>query len=151
MNPNPAPDREIQPADPAARKKAIWIALGAISLACLLALVLYFQEDRMNQWLSENADTLVRQPGIVFAVVFLAMLPLVGMAAYMFNQANRIIRAQRIPPPGQKVIKDTPVITGRKAVRQGRLLKVLTVFMGLFFMLVPFWIVLILMTLNKSI
>ena len=144
-------DSEIQLADPAARKRAIWIAIVAISAAGVLALVAHFKEGQVVAWLTENSDTMIRQPGIVFAVVFIAMLPLVCFSAYMFNQARKIIRSERIPPPGQKVIKDTPVITGRKALRQGRILRILTIIMTVFFLLVPFWVVMILMTLSKSI
>jgi hypothetical protein len=45
-----------------------------------------------------------------------------GPAVYLILIGARIIRSQRIPYPGQKVIRDTKVIEGKKAVFRGRLL-----------------------------
>jgi hypothetical protein len=46
----------------------------------------------------------------------------IGPSAYLIIVGNRIIRSRRIPYPGQKVIRDTKVIEGKKAVFRGRLL-----------------------------
>ena len=150
MNQSSAPETEIQPADPAARARAIWTIVAVTALAGSLVLALQFREEQINDWVAENTQALVQHPGIVFLITFVLMLPLVGAAIYMYRLADRIVRAQRMPPPGQKVIKDTPVITGRKAVRQGRGLKVMASLMGLFGLLLPFGLTLILMLLNKS-
>ena len=150
MNAPQLPESDIQPADPAARKRAVWFVLFVAVLGGALALALVFREAQINQWLNQNAEILIQQPGIIYSVLFIAMLPLTGGAVYMYRLADRIIRSQRMPPPGQKVIKDTPVITGRKAVRQGRGLKFLSTLMGLIGLLLPFGIVVMLMMLQKS-
>lgn len=151
MNQSPTPEQEIQPADPAARKRALWIVFASLALVLVLALVAYGKEDPVEKWLSENTEAIASSPGIVFIVTFILMTPIIGGAIHTYRLAGRIVQSQRIPPPGQKVIKDTPVITGRKAVRQGRGLKLMAALMGLFGLLLPFGLTLILMMLNKSI
>lgn len=151
MNQSPKPEQEIQPADPGARKRALWIVFVSIGLALILALVTFFKEDQIEQWLTVNAEAIASSPGIVLIVTLLLMTPILAGAIQMYRLAGRIVQSQRMPPPGQKVIKDTPVITGRKAVRQGRGLKFMAALMGLFGLLLPFGLTLILMMLNKSI
>ncbi len=43
-----------------------------------------------------------------------------------------------MPYPGQKVIKDTPVIRGAQAVQRGRIIQAIAVVMGLVSLALPF-------------
>ncbi len=61
-------------------------------------------------------------------VIMCAMFVFVGPACYLIVIGRRIISSQRMPYPGQKVIHDTKVITGKRAVLRGRLL----LFLGIF-------------------
>jgi len=54
-------------------------------------------------------------------------VPLIALAVYVWTLAKKIIRAREFPPPGLRVLWDTPVITGEKAFARGRLLQVFAV------------------------
>lgn len=49
----------------------------------------------------------------------------IGPACYLMVVGRRIIFSKRFPFPGQKVIRDTKIIEGKKAVRRGRMLFIL--------------------------
>ncbi len=67
-------------------------------------------------------------------VIMCAMFAFVGPACYLVVIGRRIIASQRMPYPGQKVIHDTKVITGKRAVLRGRLL----LFLGIFGICIAF-------------
>jgi hypothetical protein len=46
---------------------------------------------------------------------------------YLFTFGRRVVRAQRFPPPGQSVVRDTKIILSNEAVRRGRVLQCLAV------------------------
>ncbi len=48
--------------------------------------------------------------------------------------------AGRYPPPGLRVVRDTPVVVGEAAGRRGRLLQVFAVVMGLAGLLLAFFL-----------
>lgn len=148
---SPEPDIEIQIADPAARKRAIWLVFALIAIAGVIVFFLNSRESQINQWMANNAQSWVARPEILWLTAFVLTLPLLGGAVYVYRQGIRIVQAQRIPAPGQKVIKDTPVITGKKAIRQGRAMKFMAILMALFALGVPFGLVLIVMTLQTGI
>jgi hypothetical protein len=59
---------------------------------------------------------------------------ILGPSLYLIIVGRRIIGAQRMPYPGQKVIHDTKVISGRPAVLRGRLL----LYLGILGILISF-------------
>jgi hypothetical protein len=61
----------------------------------------------------------------------LLLAPLLAFAAYLWSLGGKVVRAQEFPPPGRRVIRDTPLITGEKAVSRGRLRKVLALACGI--------------------
>jgi hypothetical protein len=61
---------------------------------------------------------------------FVFMLPLAGAALHLWSLGARVVRAARFPPPGLAVVRDTPVLTGEKAVVRGRLLRGLALVIG---------------------
>ena len=46
--------------------------------------------------------------------------PLVAFAVYLWSLGAKVLRARQFPPPGYRVIRDTPVIGGQAAVLRGR-------------------------------
>lgn len=146
----PSEEVEIQPADPAARARALWLVLIILIFGGALLVALYFHEERISEWARENLVQLAQQPTFLFLVVFVLMLPLVGVAVHVYRLASRVVKSKRMPPPGQKVIKDTPIITGSKAVRQGRSMQVMAVIMAIIGVLLPFGLAIILMMLQKG-
>jgi hypothetical protein len=67
-------------------------------------------------------------------VIMCAMFVFVGPACYLIVIGRRIIASQRMPYPGQKVIHDTRVITGKRAILRGRML----LFLGIFGIFIAF-------------
>ena len=56
--------------------------------------------------------------------------PLVAFAVYLWSLGAKVLRVRQFPPPGYRVIRDTPVISGQAAELRGRALKVLAVRLG---------------------
>ena len=53
------------------------------------------------------------------------------LPSYLWSLGAKVLRARQFPPPGYRVIRDTPVIGGQAAVLRGRGLKVLAVCLAL--------------------
>ena len=52
-------------------------------------------------------------------------------AALRFVQEGaKVLRAEQFPPPGYRVIRDTPVIGGQAAMSRGRALQMLALWLG---------------------
>lgn len=129
---------EVQAADPAARKRAIWLVGAAVLLGLgLLGLDLYYQEQTENIFRA-IALHFIDRPQMMFFALLVLVLPMVAVSVYIFVQAARIVKSERMPYPGQKVIRDTAVLTGKEAVQRGRAIQFLAVFMTIFSLLVPF-------------
>ena len=60
-----------------------------------------------------------------------ACLPVFVLATWMWLHGGRIRESRRYPPPGAKVIRDTPVAHGEVARARGLALRVLAVLLGL--------------------
>jgi len=60
---------------------------------------------------------------VVLVVLFLSVIPL---AAYLFTVGRKIMKNERFPPPGMKVITDAKVVEGKKVRIQGQVMVVLS-------------------------
>ncbi len=121
------PDREEwQPADPAARRRAI-----RLLLACALVgfAVLALVEDRQNavvDWVLEEPESTadrLRVVGAAAGAVF--TFPSAMVAFYMMRLARRIAVARRFPPPGAQPVRDTRILRDAAADRVALALRVL--------------------------
>jgi hypothetical protein len=63
---------------------------------------------------------------LIFALCF---VPALAAAAWMWSFGTRVVRGDRHPPEGTKLIHDTPVVRGAAARRHGRVYQALA---GLF-------------------
>jgi len=61
--------------------------------------------------------------GVALVVLFLSIIPL---AAYLFTVGRKMMKYERFPPPGMKVITDTKVVEGEKVRIQGQVMVVLS-------------------------
>ncbi|HUI92435.1 MAG TPA: hypothetical protein VLX68_09340 [Chitinivibrionales bacterium] len=59
------------------------------------------------------------------ALVMFVLFCVIGPSIFLIFIGRRIMTSRRMPYPGQKVIHDTVVITGKKAVMRGRMLFIL--------------------------
>ncbi len=115
---------QFQPADPGIRRKALWEIGGAMLLGfCAILASEYFQVD-VQSWLERNINYLAQHPVVVFLVVLTLVSPLVAAGLYLLLLGKRVVQAQRFPPPGYAVVRDTPVLQGTPAIRRGRMVQV---------------------------
>jgi hypothetical protein len=122
---------EIQKADPAARRRAaLVIVFGTAAGALMIAGFGYFR-DAFHGWLtSDPAETAFRARLAIGVAAVLLAAPLVGFAACLWLLGAKILRAQRFPPPGLGVARDTPVVAGPGAVTRGHVMQVVAVCVG---------------------
>ena len=105
-----------------------------IIFTVLIGWILSRGEGRPKQ---VEPEVLLRFIQIVIAFIFLSTIP---FGLYLLRFGWRVIKYRQMPPPGTKVIVDTKVLEGDKAVTRGRLiiaislvLIVLGLFGGLYF------------------
>lgn len=120
---------EIQPADPATRRRALFGA-AVVALAGWLALF------TLQRWLRGlgGTDPVALRLALEDAMLWgswAACLPVAVLATWLWLQGLRIMRAGRYPAPGAKVIRDTPVLHGDAARLRGLALRVLAAFLAL--------------------
>lgn len=111
---------EIQPADPASRRKLV---LGA-SLSLLAMLLCQSVVQWFTEWLAEDPERVREYFAYIVGAIAFVFSPLFVFGYYAWQIGMKVIRAKRFPPPGMKVIKDTVVVKGRQAVSRGRALQV---------------------------
>ena len=121
----------IQRADPRARRLAL-ILVGFATLAGL-ALVVVFESQlsALQRWITEDPEQM--DDRLVLAVWGLALasvVPTLFLSAYLWRLGARVVHSGVFPPPGMRVVRDTPVLLGRAAVKRGRLLKALGLLAG---------------------
>jgi len=98
--------------------------------------LLFFAIERyripLRDWvLAEQEQSAQRLRLVFLSAVALLLAPLLGFGAYLWSLGRRVIRASTFPPPGLRVIRDTPVISGEAAVLRGRQLKLLALCCGI--------------------
>jgi hypothetical protein len=124
---DPLSGQDVIRADPLARRRAL-VAFGAILAAGagavtwgLPAAAAYLKQLpaadalRLLQWLAAAA-----------------FLPMVPFGYFTWRHGQRILASGRFPPPGTRVIVDTPLLTGREARGRGRALRMLAVALAAF-------------------
>jgi hypothetical protein len=122
---------EIQKADPAARRQALLVVLCAAAIGGLLISGFEHLRDPFREWLlSEPSETARRGKLAVYVSAFVLSAPLIAFAVYLWLLGARVLRAQQFPPPGFRVIRDTPVVRGPAAVTRGQVIQVLALLLG---------------------
>ncbi len=122
----------VRRADPAARRRAVLIIVVGALIGALLIVAL-------ERYLIPLRDGVLAEPGaaaqrVKFVFLLLAALllaPSLGFAAYLWSLGGRVLEAREYPPPGLRVIHDTPVVTDDAAIFRGRLLRVLALACGI--------------------
>ena len=122
---------EMQRADPAARRRAmLCLVVGAIVGALL---IVGFERYRLplRDWILSEPEQLAHRLRCLWLLcAVLLSAPLLSFAAYLWSLGRRVVRACQYPPPGQRVIRDTPILHGQPAVSRGRGCKLLAVCLG---------------------
>lgn len=120
---------EIQPADPATRRRAL-VAAGVVAV---LGWAAFFA---LQDWLARlaGADPARMRESLEHALIWgswAAMLPVTVLAGWLWHYGVRVSRSGRFPAPGTKVVRDTPVLHGELARLRGAALRGLAAFLGL--------------------
>lgn len=104
-----------------ADKRIRTLVILAYIVAVLVVLVLIiwilpWGEGKLEQTEPEAMLRIIR---IVIAFIFLSIIP---FGLYMYRFGWRVIKHKQMPPPGTKVIVDTKVLEGVKAVTRGKII-----------------------------
>ena len=129
---------KIQPADPGARRKSLWlIGIATIIGAGLILAFEFFRED-IQQWLERNIDYLLENSIIVFFFSLALIAPILVGETYLLLLGNRTVRAKRFPPPGYAVVRNTPILEGARGLRRGRIIQALSLLLLFSTAAIPF-------------
>jgi len=123
---------DVRKADPAVRRRAILFLLVGTCVGALLIAGFERYHIPLRDWiLAEPGASAQRVKLALLLLAALLLAPLLVFAAYVWSLGERVLRAREFPPPGLRVIRDTPVIRGERAVSRGRLLKLLALGSGI--------------------
>lgn len=113
----------IQQADPAARRRAVRALVVVAVLGTLM--ILLFEHLFSESWTDEHIAFLLENSHLVLLFFLLLGLPLVGASIYLLAFARRVSAAERFPPPGYAVTRDTVVLEGAAARRRAWMIRIL--------------------------
>ena len=109
------------------------MAFVILGTAIGAALIVGFEAYRtpLRDWLlSESGDPTLRVKLVFLLAAAVLTAPLLAFAAFLWSLGAKASRAREFPPPGYRVIRDTPVMSGSAAVLRGRGLKGLALCLG---------------------
>lgn len=115
---------DVRRADSAFRRQIVLVVGMFVGALLIVAFEPY--HIPLRDWILSQPGALAERVKLVFLLLaaFL-MAPLLVLAVYLWSFGGRVLRARAFPPPGLRVTRDTPVITGERAIFRGRLLKML--------------------------
>jgi hypothetical protein len=122
---------DVQRADSTAWRKAIIIVIISAIVGSLLIVVFESYRLQMFDWLLSDHGKLAHRLRIliILAAAFEA-IPLFSCSVYLWPLGCKILNYKRFSLPGQRVIRDTLILEGQAAMKRGRVLKTLAVFLA---------------------
>jgi hypothetical protein len=122
---------EVRKADPAARRQAVWLLMAGTLVGVFLILGFERYLTSLRQWVgSDPADAAHRLTQALVGLAIVLSAPAFGFAVYLWGLGGRVLRAQQFPPPGYRVIRDTPVVEGSAARVRGYMFRILAACLG---------------------
>ena len=122
---------EVQKADPDARRRAVLVLIFAAAIGGLLISAFEHFREPLREWLVSDPAETPRRARLALSVSILVLsTPAIAFAIYLWLLGRKVLRAERFPPPGLRVIRDTPVIRGAAAVTRGNAIQVFAVCLG---------------------
>jgi hypothetical protein len=115
---------EVRRADAGRRKLAIVLVVAATCAGAVLIGVLDRYRCGLADWVRADPGRFAQRVELLFAAFAVLLLaPVVAMAAYLSSVGGRTVRTREFPPPGARVINDTEILSGDRAVARGRWLQ----------------------------
>jgi len=112
----PEGDERIAQADPRARRLAMAAAVVMFAAGGVLLWLLEGRLRAIRQMVQQNPAAAAQQAvQIAGWVAWAGGAGMVGLGVWLWRLGRRINRTGRFPPPGMKVVRDTPVRTGPQA------------------------------------
>ena len=122
---------DVRKADAAFRRLAIVMVVAGTCVGALLISLFDRYRGALADWVRADTGRTAQRIELLFAALAVLLLaPLVVMAAYLSSLGRRAAMAQEFPPPGARVIHDTPIVIGDRAVSRGRWLQGIAVFLS---------------------
>ena len=102
-------------------RRAVWtVVVGTAIGAALIALARHIAPS----------PPAAQAPLVVTAVGVLAVVPLLGFAAYLWRLGDRARRTGQFPPPGTATLRTAPPVVGLAARRRAALAQAFAVLLG---------------------
>ena len=115
---------EVRRADAGFRRLAIGLVAAGTCAGAVVISVFDRYRDGLADWVRADPARFAQRIELLFAVFAVLLLtPVVAMAVYLSSLGGRTVRTREFPPPGARVIHDTPVLNGDRAVSRGRWLQ----------------------------
>lgn len=117
--------------DPAARRRAVIILVVCAAVGALLIVGFGRYREAMVEWVVADPADARRRVSLVFLVsAGLFAAPLFVFAGYLWSFGAKVLRTESFPPPGHRVVRDTPSLAGAEAIQRGRSFKTLAMFLA---------------------
>lgn len=85
----------------------------------------------LRDWLLSEPGAIANRVKLVsFLTAVVLSAPVLAFSVYAWRLGARVLRAREFPPPGYRLVRDTPVIVGQAAIYRGRGLKALALCLG---------------------
>lgn len=123
---------DVQKADSEARRKALWVLIFAAALGGLLISGFEHFREPFQAWLVSDPAQTARRARLALSVSILILsVPTVAFAIHLWLLGRKVLLAQQFPPPGYRVIRDTPIVRGAAAVTRGHAIQIFAVCLGM--------------------
>src|SRR6266852_1125734 len=119
---------EVRRADPVARRRAVVFVVGGAFVGALLVVGFERYRARLRDWVRSEPQQLPHRLRLVLLLSAAVLsVPLFGFAASLWSLGGSVRRAEQFPPPGYRIIRDTPLLQGQAAVSRARRFRVLAI------------------------
>ena len=122
---------EFRKADPASRKLAVVLLLTGTGIGALLIGGFDRYHGELLDWILVGPESAQKIKLALLSVAALQLAPLLALALYLWSLGERVRRSREFPPPGLRVLRDTPIVSGEKAIYRARLLRSLALTCGI--------------------
>ena len=116
---------DVRRADATLPSQVLFYLILGTCVGALLIIGLERYRIPLRDWMMQEPAQRLKHFFLLLAAILTG--PLIAVAVYVWTLGKKIIRVREFPPPGLRVLRDTPIIMGEKAIARGRLLQVLAV------------------------